>query len=75
MMSGAVPPRSWVIIQVRYSPTGFFRKTIRTPGCSPSKRRAMRVNSCASLCRRHFIGWLEICAANRWRMFHKEKIL
>lgn len=20
------------------------------------------MNSCASLCRRHFIGWLEICA-------------
>ena len=32
------------------------------------------MNSCACLCRRHFIGWLEICAANRWRMFRKKKI-
>jgi hypothetical protein len=31
------------------------------------------VNSCASLCRRHFIGWLEIWTANRWRMFRKKK--
>jgi len=30
------------------------------------------VNSCASLCRRHFIGWLEIWTANRWRMFRKK---
>ena len=31
------------------------------------------MNSCASLCRRHFIGWLEIWTANRWRMFPKRR--